>query len=184
MSRTWLAVCAALGLAACARPIATGLRDAADVRGVPPGLVVVFDDHEGPWGGDRIEVYGDGRVRRFHVRPGFAPAARAPERALVTTEDDASGELGPPDDEGVVTEVALLRLIDLLVEIEAWEQRASESPGRLQAGKARLVIRIDGHTREVWEYVEDVPVQERLLRVRQILAALVAEAEPSPTAAR
>jgi hypothetical protein len=178
MGRTWLAVCAALGLTACAHPIATGLRTAAERRDVPPGLVVVFDDHEGPWGGDRIEVYGDGRVRRFRVRPGFRPAVVAPERSLASSDREPEAALGPPDEAGTVSEAALLRLVDVLVEIEAWEQGAPESVARVQAGKARLTVRIDAARREVWEYAEDVPTQDRLLRVRQALEALLASAEP------
>jgi hypothetical protein len=178
MSRTWLALCVALGLASCAHPIATGLRGAAEGRRVPPGLVVVFDDHEGPWGGDRIEVFGDGRVRRYHVRPGFAPAAVAPERSLAAGEDSSEAELGPPAQSGRVSEAEVLRLVDVLVAIEAWEQRVPESPGRLQAAKARLVVRIDGDRREVWEYAEDVPAQDRLARVRRALEAVLASAEP------
>ncbi len=179
MSRTWLAVCFAIGLSSCAHPIATGLRGAAEGRRIPPGLVVVFDDHEGPWGGDRIEVFGDGRVRRYHVRPGFAPAALAPERALAAGADTGADELGPPAQSGTVSEAELLRLVDVLVAIEAWEQRAPESPSRLQAGKARLVVRIDGEHREVWEYAEDVPAQDRLARVRRVLEEVLASAGPA-----
>jgi hypothetical protein len=178
MGRTSLALCAALGLAACAHPIATGLRAAAERRRVPPGLVVVFDDHEGPWGGERLEAYGDGRVRRFRVRPGFRPAVAAPERALAAEPAGSAGELGAPDEEVRVSEAALLRLIDVLVEIEAWEQRAPEGVARVQVGKARLTVRIDGARREVWEYAEDAPTQDRLLRVRAALEALLAPAAP------
>ncbi|MFW5920674.1 MAG: hypothetical protein ACOCUS_02450 [Polyangiales bacterium] len=149
-----VALLLALLAAGCASPVADTLRSAADAGSVPPGLVLVWDDHDPKWGGHRITVRGGGEVEVRGWRPGTPQAE--PE---VWT--------------GQVAEAEIADLVDLLVRIEAWEQRVDDEFTPLDEARATLTLRIDGARERVWEWANDLEANQRLILVENRLEALV-----------
>jgi len=126
---------AALG---CADPVATRIADARDVGRVPTDLVVTWDDHAAAWGGRRIEVRGDGSVVVTRFRPNILEASGAPENAL-GRETNAGAQVVF---RGAVPPNELLPLLDLLDEIDAWEQHPAQGAAPLDTSRATLSLRI------------------------------------------
>jgi hypothetical protein len=147
-----------LGLAAaCGGGIETEVRSAASAAEPPEGLVVIYDDIDDERGGQRIEVRGDRSLRVVRVRPGGS-------------SDEALRWSGTVPDE------ALRALVDLLVEIEVWEQRVEDEDGRLEDARATVHVRVGGERAATWEWVTDLESRGRLVRVKQHLEALAFEA--------
>jgi len=140
--------------AACASPVAKQLRSAADTASVPPGLVVVWDDHDPKWGGRRITVRADGSVEVRRWRPG------TPESEPEVWTGHAPG-------------AQLVDLVDVLVDVEAWEQRTSGHTTPLDEAKATLTLQVDGARERSWEWANDLEANQRLVLVENELEALV-----------
>jgi hypothetical protein len=131
--------------AALERVLATG--------GAPSDLTVVYDDMHGLWGGTTLTVRADGSLTRA------TRATGAPEPEVTQVTLDAQ---------------ALVSLVRLLVELRAWEQRVPERPPVAGEGRATLTLRASGATRRVWERVRELQANDRLVRVRDHLAAHLA----------
>jgi len=147
---------AGLALAGCGSALATELRAAEAERSVPEGLTVVYDDHDTRWGGERIEIRGDGSMEVRRWRPG-------------------QSEEPPQQWSGEVPEEAVRQLVEVLVDIEAWEQHGEETAPRIDDAKARLTIRIGAEEESIWEWANDLEANRRLFRVKQHLDALAFE---------
>ncbi len=159
MRRSWnilvlLLACAAIG---CGGGVQPRLESAAGADEVPGDLRVVYDDHHPSWGGVRIEVRGDRSLEARRWRP------NQPEDA-------------PDAWSGTVPEPALRQLVRLLVDVEAWEQRADEDDTRIDDARARLEVRVGGERAAIWEWANDLQANRRIVRVKQHLEALAFEA--------
>ena len=155
----------------CADPVATRLADARDAGRVPRDFVLSWDDHAAAWGGRRIELRGDGAVRVTRFRPSMLPASGAPEASL--GQSSAGGEVVF---RGAVDPAELLPLLDLLRELDAWEQRSTPGAAPLDRSRATLRLRVGDAQSRVWEYTSDLSTNRRLVRVRDALTALLERA--------
>ncbi len=148
-----VATCLVSTLAGCGGGVA-GALETAHTEGSPPaGLRVIYDDYREDQGGDRIELRGDGHLRGDRWRPG---------------EGQREGRYW----EGQVPERTVKALVDLLVDIHGWEQKAEEEPSRLEDRRATLTIEIGGERSTIWEYVSDLESRNRIHRVKSHLEAL------------
>jgi hypothetical protein len=145
--------------AGCGGAISSGLDAAHEGRRTPRDLVVVYDEYEERWGGERIEVRGDGTVSVRRWQPWEA-----------RDEGTTSSARVPPE--------SLARMIALLVEIEAWDQE-TEREARLDDARARISIELDGERSEIWEWSADLESTQRMVRVKQLLERLASDAVPA-----
>jgi hypothetical protein len=148
----------------CGGAVSSGLGDAHDARRAPPDLVVIYDEYEERWGGERIEVRGDGTLAMRRWQPWEAREEGSESNARVS-----------PD--------AVQRLVSLLVEIEAWDQE-TEREARLDDARARVEIELGGERTEIWEWSADLEATQRVVLVKRLLERLaedaVANDEPPP----
>jgi hypothetical protein len=112
---------------------------------------VVYDDVHGLWGGVRLRLDGAGTVERI-------------ERDRTGTETRAAARVGAD---------RIAELARLLVEIEAWAQREPERPPVPDESRARLSIRFGDERVEIWEWYNDLDRNQRIARVRDLLASIV-----------
>ncbi len=171
-----LATCL-LALAACTPPMANALRDARAATGRSPDVLVVFQERGGSALGARdIEVHGNGRVELRTWRPGFTagdPTSRGIPGGL--PDEEASFDATPAD---------VQSLLELVLEIEGWEQRVRDelpSPA-LEQARVWLKLRAGSASSEVWEHRADLEAIGRLVRVRSALEELLTRAAPTDAA--
>lgn len=112
---------------------------------VPTDLSITYDDMHGLWGGSILTVRGDGRLER-QVRPRGAQA--------------------PSISKKQVGERKLLGLVQLLVELSAWEQRTPNSSPVPDESRSYLTINLKGNTSLMWERFNDMPANNRLIRIK------------------
>jgi len=115
-----------------------------DARGMKT-LTVTYDDLHGLHGGLKLTVHGDGRVEQQAVR----------EKAGQPKESVAAADLQ--------------RLIALLVELAAWEQRVPKRRPVPDESQARLSITLDGTSSTIWEWYNDLAKHQRIVRVRELM---------------
>jgi hypothetical protein len=118
---------------------------------VPAELIVTYDDMHGLWGGTTITVRGDGNVER------------------------QTKEIGAHDVEITrkqVDEGRLVELIRLLVELQAWEQRVADEPPVADESRAHLTIRLNDGASRVWERVNQMAANNRLMQIKTRLENL------------
>ena len=144
-------------IAGCGGGIEEPLETAAERGRVPETLVVTYDDYHPRWGGQRIVVKGDRTLEAEQWRPN-------------QPEDE------PDRWSGTVPQEAMVVLVRLLAEIEAWDQQAEEDDTRIDDATARLEVRVGGEREAIWEWANDLQATGRLVRVQQHLAALAFEA--------
>lgn len=108
-------------------------------------LTVTYDDMHGLHGGLTLTLHGDGRIEQQAVRE----KAGKPKSA-VATED-------------------LHRLVALLQEVAAWEQRVPERRAVPDESRTRLHITLDGHSATIWEWYNDMAKNQRIVRVRELM---------------
>jgi hypothetical protein len=118
-------------------------------RQVPADLCIIYDDMHGLWGGSILTVRGDGWLDR-QVRPPGAPAPSGGKTRIGADE--------------------LLELVGLLVELSAWEQRTPDSPPIPDESRAHLTIILKGGRSVVWERFNDLPANNRLIRIKDWMA--------------
>ena len=123
----------------------------------PSDLSVVYSDVHGLWGGIRIEVSAGGTYEqsmweRGSVAPTVLRATLAPARVA--------------------------ELAHLLLEIRVWEQRVPDAAPRPDESRATLAIRCAGAESAIWERFNDLTVNSRIARVRDLLVS--AGAAPAP----
>jgi hypothetical protein len=112
---------------------------------VPADLTIIYDDMHGLWGGSVLTVRGDGRLA-CQTRPPGAPSPTTSNR-----------QIGEPE---------LLELVRLLVELSAWEQRTPDSRPLPDESRSYLAITFKGNTSLVWERFNDMPANDRLVRIK------------------
>lgn len=146
-----------LFLVGCGGGVQSKLESSASAGNVPEGLVVVYDDHHPRWGGMRITVKGDRSLSVERWRPNQPVAA--PDRW-----------------EGTVPPSAMDALVQLLVDIEAWEQKVEADETRIDDARARLEVRVGGERAATWEWANDLEANQRIVQVKRHLEALAFEA--------
>jgi hypothetical protein len=129
------------------------LRKAARSRVIPAGLVVRYDDMHGLHGGTTIEIGGDGR--------GVWRSRRAREAR-------------PREGSFLITEGRLRQMVELLVELEIWEQREAERQAAPDESRASVTVEVAGASAECWEWYNDLSDNRRLGRVKELLESLAA----------
>lgn len=134
-------------------PVSDKLKEIPDGGEVPADFEVVYDDRHGLWGGTRMVVSGDGRGEERRERVGGDPE---PE---VFTRNVSRGQL--------------LDLLRLLIETEAWEQRAPERAPVPDEGRATLLIRVGGQESSVWERTHEMAREHRLTLIKDKMSKIV-----------
>mgnify|MGYP001794012933 CR=1 FL=1 len=133
----------------------------------------------GPLGGQELVLSasregGVLHVRRF--RPGFLPGEDAPETRLTPGGALEAGATPGEAAEHVVGVEALLELVALLLEVEAWKGPAASNLGPpLDAREATLELAVDGSHSVTRVAVADLGTEARLVRVRDALLRLAGE---------
>jgi hypothetical protein len=129
-------------------PVAVGLK--AFLRGrIPPAqLKITYSDLHPLHGGVRLSVSGSGEVEQEVVRQRPKPV-----RKLSSKE--------------------VRRLVELLVEVEAWKQIAQERAPVPDESRASLTLEVGGARSETWEWYNDLDENKRLIRIFQALQKLV-----------
>ncbi len=117
----------------------------------PADLTITYDDMNGLWGGVTITVRGDGSLIRQTRGPG-APQTGSQRKTVDQRE--------------------LTELVRLLVELRAWEQLVPESQPVACESRAYLTITLNGDSSCVWERVNEMRANDRLVRVKNHLMAL------------
>lgn len=112
---------------------------------VPSDLSIVYDDMHGLWGGSILTVRGDGWLER---------QTRARGAPVHTSSKTRAGEH------------ELLELIRLLVELSAWEQHTPDSPPIPDESRSQLTISLKGKTSRMWERFNEIPANNRLIRIK------------------
>ena len=112
---------------------------------MPADLSITYDDMHGLWGGSILTVRGDGRLER-QVRPGGAQV--------------------PGIGKKQVGERKLLDLVQLLVDLSAWEQRTPNSSPVPDESCAHLTICLKGNTSLMWERFNEMPANNRLIQIK------------------
>ena len=175
---------ASVGLGAgCAHPIATALQDARDADSPSPDLLLTYEEVGGTaLGQDRFELRGLTLLRKQHG-PGFASGGEEPE-SLVAGAAPASEEADARMSSVDITAMQLQELLELLLEIEAWDQQQeygmADDP--LEQARATLTIDVGERRSEVWEWVNDMVLEDRLLKVKLLLERLTQTQQSRPNA--
>jgi hypothetical protein len=153
--RLGLATSCLLGVALLCDPAFAQKADPARVKGALSALAkderawktltVTYDDMHGMHGGLTLTIHGDGRVEQTAVRE----------------------KVGPPKDN--IERAELQRLVALLLEVAAWEQRVPERRPVPDESRARLHIVLDGNSAAIWEWYNDLQKNQRIFRVRELM---------------
>ena len=118
---------------------------------VPAELTIIYDDMHGLWGGTTITVRGDGTTEKQTRETG------APEATISRKHID---------------QLELIDLIRLLVELKAWEQFTAEEQPVAGESRARLTLTLNDSSSRVWERVNDMPANDRLIQFKSFLETL------------
>jgi len=144
-----------LGVTLMGEAVAAQTFNPAKVRGALAGLAkderalaaltVTYDDMHGMHGGLTLTIHGDGRVEQQAVRE----------------------KVGQP--KSGIEKKDLQRLVALLVEVAAWEQRVPERRPVPDESRAYLRIALDGNSSGIWEWYNDLQKNQRIFRVRELM---------------
>lgn len=137
-------VCTAQAPADTAARVQAGLDALAAGRGDWKAFSVTYDDVHGLHGGLRLTIAGDGRV----------------EQTAVRTKVRGTRQVAPSD---------LQRLVTMLRDLRAWEQRTPERAPVPDESRSRLIIRTAGGETTIWEWYNDMPKNARIVRVRDLM---------------
>jgi hypothetical protein len=110
---------------------------------------VEYDDMHAFHGGETLTVTGDVLTGKY-LFSGVEPRQIEPPPTTLTGEQ-------------------LRTLVELLLEIEAWEQRVPARTAVLDESSASLTITIGEIQSSIWEWYNDLNGNDRMLRVKQIL---------------
>lgn len=164
--------------AACAHPIGGPLEDAREARSLPSDLEVTYREVGGPLGSREVVVNQAGQLVLRRWRPGFVPAVDRPEQLLRNAGDAEHDE---DDAVRLVSEISaseVLRLVDLLVEIEGWKEGSDDDlpDAPVEGSRVSLRVAIGSESSEVSEYGRDLEANNRLLKVRSLVEEWLAAA--------
>ena len=113
----------------------------------PEQVVVTYSDLHGLWGGLEMVVEGTGKVTQQAVRVETRPA-----HALTRKE--------------------VVQLVQLLIQLKAWDQRVPRREALPDEAQAYLRIRAGKSECEIWEWYNDLQKNNRLIRVREMMKKL------------
>jgi hypothetical protein len=103
---------------------------------------MTYSDLHGFHGGIAITIDGSGKV----------------------TQSAVGEPLGKPRD---VAQEELVKLVTLLCELRAWEQWAADRPPELDESQAWIGMSYDGVHLRTWEWYNDMPRWQRIMRIRE-----------------
>ncbi len=148
----------------CAGAIQSSLEDSPR-NAWPEGLTLRYLESGGSLGTRDVLVDG-ARIVEQRTRPGLSASAVAGE-----TEEAGVLERSAPADPA-----ALRRLVETLVEIEAWDQAASDDLGQppIDAHVAKRTLSRNGERTEVWEWAHELELTDRIVRVRRLIDSMLA----------
>lgn len=110
----------------------------------PEKLKIVYSDLHGLHGGLDLTIKGDGKVQQV---------------ARQTT-------VHPPKD---VDPADLKRLVQLLIEFEAWNQKVPPRPPVPDESTARLSITAGDQASSIWEWFNDLGKNKRLVKIKDAM---------------
>jgi hypothetical protein len=108
---------------------------------------LTYDDVHGLHGGLTLTIHGDGKVEQQAVRI-------------------------QPREPRDVRKRDLEKLVALLRELKAWEQRAPERQAVPDESIASLTIRCGDAEARIWEWYNDMPANARISRMRELMTRL------------
>lgn len=129
----------------------TELKRISDTRNIPADLVITYDDMHGLWGGTTITICGDGHMER------------RTQQISVAEIDITQTQIDQP---------SLLKLIDLLITLTAWEQVTPDDMLLPDESRAHLTISVNGYTSNMWERFNEMATNNRLSQIRRRLDGL------------
>ena len=110
-----------------------------------PTLSVTYHDLHGFHGGLILTVHGDGRIEQQAVRTQVGTL-----KAQVQKSD-------------------LRRMVELLVDLAAWQQRVPSAMPIPDESRAHLKIVLEGQHSLIWERYNDLASGKRIIQVRELL---------------
>jgi hypothetical protein len=116
---------------------------------------VTYDDVHALHGGLTLSIYGDGRVEQHAVR--------------VQTRESRD-----------VLKGDLKKLLALLRELQAWEQRTPERQAVPDESISSLTIRCGGDEVKIWEWYNEMAENARISRVRDLMSQLALQPTGGP----
>ena len=128
------------------------LKNIIATNSIPTELTITYDDMHGLWGGTMITVRGDGSVECQTKHMG-APKAEITRRRVDSRE--------------------LVELIRLLIDLEAWEQRSADKQPIVGESRAYLTISVKEDASRVWERVNEMVANNRLVQIKTRLEELL-----------
>jgi hypothetical protein len=126
------------------------LKTIIDTNKIPAELSVTYDDMHGLWGGTTITVTGDGSLERKTRELG---APQEVERKQIAGRE-------------------LVELVRLIVELRAWEQCCTDEPPVADESRAYLTISDKESASRVWERVNEMDANNRLVQIKTRLEKL------------
>lgn len=128
----------------------------------PDELEVVYSDMHAFHGGETFTVKGNVLSGRYLFPNDVSPSQVEPPPITMTAQQ-------------------LRALVQLLLEIEAWEQRAPEREAVLDESAATLSIKIGSLESYIWEWYNDLSGANRIVRVQQLLEEFAGPAPEEPS---
>jgi hypothetical protein len=133
-------------------PVEDALKTISKNRKVPPDLTITYDDMHGLWGGTTTIIRGSG---------------------IGELRERARGDAKPQIVETAVPEDKLLELVQLLIELRAWEQDTPERQAVPDESKASLTITVGERTSNMWEWFNDMSKNDRLIKIKSKMVETV-----------
>jgi len=113
---------------------------------------VTYNDLHPMHGGLTLTIHGDGKCERVEKK---VPWMESPEPCQVSRPD-------------------LERLVGLLREMQAWEQRTPERRPVPDESRSRLTVRFGKDETTIWEWHNDMRSNNRIARVRDLMTEIAA----------
>ena len=124
---------------------------------VPAELTITYDDIHALWGGTMITVRGD---------------------LTMQTQSKETGARAATTSQKHVDQRELINLIQLLIELKLWEQLTAEQQPFADESRAWLLLGINDNSTRVWERVNELAVNNRLVRIKTFLERLSRQDDP------
>jgi len=119
---------------------------------VPADLTITYDDMHGLWGGTTITVRGDRTMQTRSRQTGAAEAEISRKQ---------------------IDERELVNLVKLLIELRSWEQVTPEAQPVAGESRAWLTLSLNDRSTRVWERVNEMAANNRLIRIKSFLEGLM-----------